>query len=487
MLHVPSVPAYSPNGAPCSGPDGSWPWTGRTSTVRRDRHRGTVTRPSSARPTHRRVTLALALAAVLVAGSGTLASPFVRAAGPTALATPVPETISFQGRGFGHGVGMSQYGARGRSLDHQSAATILAHYYQGTTLARIDPATPIRVLVLSGFRASRTRPLVLVGLRSDWTMSGSSVVFPPDARVSVWPTTTVALDGVVSTTWQVRVTAPNSTVLLSSPTTGFRMRPVSGAGRLQVWSRTSSKDEYRGSLRIRLSSTARVINLIGLESYLRGVVPAEMPASWPTEALRAQTIAARSYAARHLRPGISDYDVRDDSTAQVYLGSEGERLTTNGAVKATSGVVLHSGGRVANALFHSTGGGATEDNENVFVSPTGAIVAGPLPYLRGSPDRRPDGTAYDAAAPWATWTTASYPRALLSAWFAADPRTDVGTLSGLDLSRRGVSGRLISVTLVGSLGSRTVSGAVFRSVFNAARPAGDPSMRSTLVDLRPVP
>ena len=125
-------------------------------------------------------------------------------------------------------------------------------------------------------------------------------------------------------------------------------------------------------------------------------------------------------------------------------------------------------------MFHSAGGGATEHNENVYVSSTGAKVAGPVSYLRGSRDRRPDGTAYDDASPYATWSTATYTRAQVSAMFAADGRTNVGSLTVIDLRDRGVSGRLISVVLTGSNGTKTVSGDVFRSVFNAGRPAGRP-------------
>jgi stage II sporulation protein D len=149
--------------------------------------------------------------------------------------------------------------------------------------------------------------------------------------------------------------------------------------------------------------------------------------------------------------------------------------------------VLRSGSSIADAMFHSSDGGATEDNENVYVSPTGQIVAGAVTYLRGSSDRRDDGSAYDSTWPYATWRTATYTRAQLSAWFADDVRTNVGTLRALDLRARGVSGRLIRVTLIGSLGSRTVSGEVFRSIFNAHRPAGDPMPRSTLFDTRHVP
>jgi hypothetical protein len=108
-------------------------------------------------------------------------------------------------------------------------------------------------------------------------------------------------------------------------------------------------------------------------------------------------------------------------------------------------------------------------------------------YLRGSTDRAADATSYDAAAPYATWATRTYTAAQLSAWFAADSRTNVGTLTALDLRNRGVSGRLISVTLIGTAGTKKVSGEVFRSIFNAGRPVGDPMLRSTLFGTAPIP
>ena len=110
-----------------------------------------------------------------------------------------------------------------------------------------------------------------------------------------------------------------------------------------------------------------------------------------------------------------------------------------------------------------------------------------MSYLRGSPDRRADGTAFDDAAPYATWKTATYTRSQLSTWFGRDPRTNVGSITALDLRDRGVSGRLISVTLIGSRGTKTVSGTVFRTVFNANRPAGDPTDAEHAVRPKPVP
>ena len=114
-------------------------------------------------------------------------------------------------------------------------------------------------------------------------------------------------------------------------------------------------------------------------------------------------------------------------------------------------------------------------------------VASPVGYRRGSADRDPAGASYDAGSPYATWQTRAYSLAELSSIFAADPRTNVGTLSGLDLRNRGVSGRLISVTLVGSDGTRTVSGDVFVAAFNAGRSPADAPLRSSLLDLSPIP
>lgn len=407
-------------------------------------------------------------------------------AGPTTL----DAVVTFSGRGYGHGVGMSQYGARGRALEGQSAATILAQYFRTAVPGSIPADSQIRVRVLKDFIASTARPLVFFARKDAWTIDGVEGTFPRDARIQVVPTATTTVGGVTRTTWLVTITDPTGAVLRSAPTRSFRLRGSSPETRFQVWSRPSSYDTYRGVVRAFLDTVkprANVVNELPLESYLRGVVPAEMPSTWPTEALRAQSITARSFAARRLRPGVSWYDVADDTTSQVYLGVRAEKPATDAAIAATAGVVLTSGATIANTLFHSTGGGATEDNENVYVSASGAKVASAVTYLRGSMDRRPDGTAYDGTSPYATWSTRAYPIEQLSTWFASDPRTNVGTLTALDLRRRGVSGRLVSVALIGSLGTRRVSGDVFRAIFNAKRPAGDPMLRSTLFDLKPVP
>jgi stage II sporulation protein D len=391
--------------------------------------------------------------------------------------------VTFYGRGYGHGLGLSQYGARGRALAGQLAPAILAHYYASTTLGTQSTATPIRVLLIDGYTPTPAMPATVVGRGGSWTADGVSGTWPADASGTLIRVTSPTVG------WRLRIIGPSGTLLkIATVGSSVRIRPAAAATRLEVPFKTGSYDRYRGTIRLIGSAGGRVtaINETTVELYLRGVVPAEMPASWPIEALRAQTIAARSYATAHLHPTTGSWDVYDDTRSQVYHGVLGENSVTTAAVTATAGEVLRNGSKVITALYHSSDGGATENNENVYVSPTGQVVATPMSYLRGSPDRTPSGIAYDAAAPHATWTTATYTYAQLSAVFAADPRTAVGDLSKMDLSDRGVSGRLISVTLVGSAGTKTVSGEVFRAVFNTYTPGADPYMWSTLVDVAPI-
>lgn len=402
---------------------------------------------------------------------------------PTPTLTPTPTgagVITFYGRGTDHGLGLSQWGARGRALAGQTAAEILAAYYQGTTLGQTDPAQAVRVLLISGFQPSPSQPARLRGVAGPWTVDGVAGTFPADATLDLEQT---------GTGWQVHVRDATGADLAIQPATGgVVMRPAGDMTRLEVVFKPSFYDTYRGAIRVVIGASGlTVVNEVGLDDYLLGVVPAEMPASWPDEALRAQAIAARSYAAAHLHPATGTYDVSDTTASQVYLGALYEKPATTAAVQGTAGGVVMSGSSVANTLFHSTAGGATENNENVFVSWDGRRLAVPVSYLRGIRDRAPDGTPYDAASPWATWQTSSYTLDQLSAIFAQDDRTAVGQLTSLDLSNRGVSGRLITVTLVGSAGTKTVSGAYFKYVFNVYSPATDPPLRSTLFDTAPIP
>lgn len=431
-----------------------------------------------------RATTSVGLLGGLLAGLLGPVAPVVAAATPApttvAATTPAP-TITLYGRGFGHGVGMSQYGARGRALAGQAAGEILAHYYQGATILTGSPGTKVRVLVLPTIAASAAKPLRLVGHGATWTISGRGP-FPAEAALRVTRTGRATL--------ALTVTEANGTVLLklSMTTAELLVQPTSDAGRIEVVSKASTYDTYRGTIHIRgVAGGLIAVNELGMDDYLRGVLPLEMPSSWPAEALKAQAIAARSYALRRLHPTVGTYDLTDGSSSQLYRGSLAESAATDAAISATGGQVLVSGRTIVNAVYDSTGGGATENSENAWPSSSGRIVAGPVSYLRGSPDRDPTGVSYDAAAPHATWQSAPYTMAQLSGFFATDSRTKVGTLTAMDLSKVGVSGRLISVKLTGSGGTKTVSGEVFRSVLNAATPATDPYLWSTLIATAPIP
>ena len=134
--------------------------------------------------------------------------------------------------------------------------------------------------------------------------------------------------------------------------------------------------------------------------------------------------------------------------------------------------MIRYNGTVIKAFFFSTGGGSTENNEYVFVSSSGAPRDHKVPYLRGIVDRSPGRPAVRQRRAALSWSTTSLTRApAVVDVRKGDSRTDVGNLTKLDLRRRGVSGRLYRVMLHGSPGRKTVSADVFRSVYNARKPA----------------
>lgn len=151
---------------------------------------------------------------------------------------------------------------------------------------------------------------------------------------------------------------------------------------------------YRGAIWLKPIKAAaetsfQAINLVDLEDYLLSVVPSEMPTSWHIEAVKAQSIAARSYAvANYWKNEKDNYDVKDTTDDQVYLGVESETATGNQACDETAGVVLKHNQKVISAFFHSTSGGATEVGENVWGKE--------IPYVQSVVD-------YDDNSPHFAW------------------------------------------------------------------------------------
>jgi stage II sporulation protein D len=216
---------------------------------------------------------------------------------------------------------------------------------------------------------------------------------------------------------------------------------------------------YRGALILKPvnnDSAIAVINVLKLEDYLLSVVPSEVPSLWHKEALKAQAIAARSYAVANLgKHGKEGYDVKATVDDQVYRGVIAEAAETNAAVAETSGLVLKNNNKVISAFFHSTSGGSTEVAENVWGKP--------LPYLKSVVD-------YDDASPQFNWkkTVSSAALAkLLADDTAVKPAAGQPLLGVLVIGRHpGDSKRVKDVLLVGPGSARLVGGTELRRLFN---------------------
>jgi stage II sporulation protein D len=297
-----------------------------------------------------RRTLVLVSVFVLVAGSAALTRPY---------AQPVPAgaaTFLVTGHGWGHGVGLSQYGAYGYAQKGVFYENIVLHYFPGTELGAA-PVSRVRVLLTTGIAK------LDIGSTADFKVrDGNGVVHTVTAgKYTLTPALKLAVDG---QTTAGALPGP----LLFQP----------GAAALGL------KHRYRGSIQIDVTAgKLRAINMVGLEQYLYGVVPSEMPFTWLPEALKAQAVVARSYALATRRTGA--FDLYADTRSQVYLGIEHEKPSTNAAVNATAGQVVLYEGQVAKTYFFSTSGGRTMSAEDAWGEPVPYLVSVPDPYDSISP------------------------------------------------------------------------------------------------------
>ena len=201
---------------------------------------------------------------------------------------------------------------------------------------------------------------------------------------------------------------------------------------------------YRGTLRVTGGKAVRVVNVVGLESYLWGVVPSEMPDTWPAEALKSQAIVARTYALTHMLGG-GDFDVYPDTRSQVYGGMAAESDSAHEAVDGTAGEVVLYKGELAQTFFFSSSGGRTANVQDVWNG------SKPTPYLVSVPD------PYDTLSPYHDWgplkmSALRLGKRLGSRGALLDVRTDTAA-----------DGRVRSLTLIGTKGNRTVSGSSVRA------------------------
>ncbi len=231
---------------------------------------------------------------------------------------------------------------------------------------------------------------------------------------------------------------------------------LSWAGALQVQQGLVSlgRRAYRGALQVRPEgSTLLALNLIPLETYLPSVVGSEMPARWPAEALRAQAVAARTYALSQLKPAAA-YDLKATVASQAYLGVEAETPSTRAAVAATRSQVLRFRGALIDAVFHSSSGGSTENS--------GETWNRQLPYLVSVPDG-------DDQSPWRQWSLRFEPQQLRRAF-----RETAGA-NRIEVLATSSTGRVRRARVIGPAGSLDLSGGELRQRLG---------LRSTLVEFR---
>ncbi|OCQ94680.1 sporulation protein [Oscillatoriales cyanobacterium USR001] len=200
---------------------------------------------------------------------------------------------------------------------------------------------------------------------------------------------------------------------------------------------------YRGrTLLVPQKNGLTAINYVELEHYLYSVLGAEMNGNWPQEALKAQAVAARSYALNKRSESQTElYDLENTQLSQVYKGLETESSGTYNAVDTTAGQVLTYGGQIILAVFHSSSGGHTENVEDIWSQS--------LPYLRGVPD-------FDQGAPVYQWTK-TFSRSELSAKISG-----VGNILSIKPHRTTAFGSIITMKVEGDRGSKIVSGAALR-------------------------
>jgi len=359
---------------------------------------------------------------------------------------PWDNAVTLSGHGYGHGHGMSQWGAYGAAkVGGLSWQSILAFYYPGTTLTKLANIT-IRVR-LDVVGSGNLQVPNAVGLRvaSGTRPSGELPQFSggvPVTRYRVRPLATtgrVEVEMLAGGVWKhfSELVAP---AVFTNPSRGNIVDVLLTSGTSRA---------YRGAMSAnRLSATSlRTVNTLPMESYLRAVVPAEMPASWHANAVRSQAVAARSYANQNRAnaPAGQDYDTCDTTSCQMYSGIPAEAAASDAAIVATAGQTLTYLGKAAFTQFSAANGGYS------------AAGSPSQPYLVAKPD------PYDGAIPNSahSWTKSITVASIEAKW------PSIGTYRQLRIiSRDGHGqwgGRVLSAAIDGSAGSVTVTGATIRS------------------------
>ena len=354
----------------------------------------------------------------------------------------VARTVVLSGHGFGHGHGMSQYGAQVAAKQGLTYKQIIDFYYPSTTWSQVTGK--VRVLI----SADTTADVVVAavpGLRLRDIDGAKTYTLPTPKGVK---------------RWRIAVGAGNKSVVDYLTGSWHRWKPggraaLAGDGQfgaptpMTLFTPAGARS-YRGSLRsaspVKGGKARDTVTVLSMDDYVRGVIPREMPASWQPEAVKAQAVAARTYAtwSRDQFP-TRYYQICDTSYCQVYGGAGAEDPRSNAAVTATANQILTFDGKPAFAQFSSSSGGWTS--------------AGSVPYLAAKADPYDD---YDGN-PVHAWSTEVGAAKIERAY------PGVGTLKGIDVTRRDGNGdwkgRVWTLVLEGTKNDVTVSGDAFRARF----------------------
>lgn len=311
---------------------------------------------------------------------------------------------------------MSQYGALGFAQEGRTYREILNHYFRGIEIGKAT-TREVSVLIASGLPSiGFTGATLACGKDLD---AGNVYSFRTEGGA-------------------VTLRRPNGSKLA-----GCGQEGSARGGASVVF---SGVGVYRGDLRARsVGGSLYAINHVDLEGYLKGVVPNESPAGWPQAALRAQAVAARSYALA-TRVSGNGYDLYDDVRSQVYSGKSTEQPSTNHAVDTTATEVVKSGGKTVAAFFFSSSGGRTESSEFGFSG------GSPRSFLKSVED------PFDDVSPHHEWSL-SFSQAQMESELSG---LFGGNLETINITKTGVSPRIVEARVVGSQDSSVVSGATLQ-------------------------
>ncbi|MCL2615050.1 MAG: SpoIID/LytB domain-containing protein, partial [Nocardioidaceae bacterium] len=314
-------------------------------------------------------TLALT-AALALAGAGAVAPSYASQSGSSGSTTggtghtaarTAATSVRLEGRGYGHGHGMSQYGAQGAARQGRSYRQIIAFYYPHTAWGTAAGSVSVQI-------SENTSNDVVVGARTGLTLH--SLVTKRTwhlAHSGARRWRIVPADKGADSQLQVLVNSWQKVRTVKGPA-----EFGAGGAPVRLYFKGGSRT-YHGTLRSAGGTKRDTVNVLSLETYLHGVVPQEMPASWDPAAVRSQAVAARTYAAYERSHPISKhYQICDTASCQVYGGASAEAAASNAAVKATAHQVRLSGGKPAFAQFSASNGGWT--------------AAGGFPYLPAKKD-----------------------------------------------------------------------------------------------------